>query len=84
MSTAAEPQFRNESDLEFTDISSEAWREYQFQSGAIVRIEKPLRLNVSASGGHRIFDAQGESHYIPFGWIHLRWEAKPGAPNFVR
>lgn len=84
MSTAAEPQFRNDSDLEFTDISSEAWREYQFQSGAIVRIEKPLRLNVSASGGHRIFDAQGESHYIPFGWIHLRWEAKPGEPNFVR
>jgi hypothetical protein len=84
MPTAAERQFRNDSDLEFTDISSEAWREYQFQSGAIVRIEKPLRLNVSASGGHRIFDAQGESHYIPFGWIHLRWEAKPGAPNFVR
>jgi hypothetical protein len=84
MSTALVPEFRNESDLEFSDISSEEWREYQFESGATVRIEHPLRLNVSASGGHRIFDAQGQSHYIPFGWIHLRWEAKPGAPNFVR
>jgi hypothetical protein len=84
MSTAAAQEFKNDSDLEFTDISSEAWREYRFESGAVVRIENPLRLNVSASGGHRIFDAQGESHYIPFGWIHLRWEAKPGEPNFVR
>ncbi len=80
----AEPTFVNTSDLVFTDISSEEWREYRFAGGDVVRIDRPLRLNVSESRGHRIFDAEGRSHYIPWGWIHLSWEAKDGAPNFVR
>lgn len=84
MATAAQQDFKNESDLDFTDISSEAWREYQFESGAVVRIDNPKMLNVSESGGHRIFDGQGLSHYIPKGWIHLVWEPNPGQPNFVR
>lgn len=83
-STLAEPTFKNESDLEFSDISSEKWREYKFANGETVRIEQPLQLNVSDSGGHRIFDASGVSHYVPAGWIHLQWESKDGAPNFVR
>ena len=78
------PDFRNASDLEFTDISSEQWREYRFLGEETVRIEAPLRLNVSASGGHRIFDAEGVSHYIPAGWIHLMWMSKDGQPNFVK
>lgn len=76
-------EFHNSSDLEFKDISTEAWREYRFADGQVVRIEQPLKLNVSESKGHRIFDAAGISHYIPPGWIHLRWEAKAGQPNFV-
>jgi hypothetical protein len=84
MATAPAMEFKNESDLVFTDISSEAWREYQFESGATVRIDNPAMLNVSESGGHRIFDGQGLSHYVPKGWIHLVWEPKPGQPNFVR
>lgn len=76
-------EFRNSSTLEFSDISSEAWREYRFADGQVVRIDEPLKLNVSESKGHRIFDAAGISHYIPPGWIHLRWEAKAGQPNFV-
>lgn len=83
--TLAEPtEFNNQSDLEFADISSEQWREYRFLGDETVRIEAPLKLNVSASGGHRIFDAAGVSHYIPAGWIHLMWAAKDGAPNFVK
>jgi hypothetical protein len=78
------PEFNNQSDLDFADISSELWREYRFLNGETVRIEAPLKLNVSNSGGHRIFDADGVSHYIPAGWIHLMWEAKDGAPNFVK
>ena len=78
------PEFNNASDLEFTDISSEQWREYQFLGGQAIRIEAPLKLNVSASGGHRVFDAEGVSHYVPAGWIHLKWTAKDGAPNFVK
>lgn len=78
------PEFKNATDLEFTDISSEEWREYQFLGGEIVRINAPLKLNVSKSGGHRIFDANGISHYIPPGWIHLKWKVKNGAANFVK
>ncbi len=84
MATANSPEFRNESDLEFSDISSEAWREYEFGSGAKVRIDSPTQLNVSESGGHRIFDSEGVSHYVPAGWIHLKWMAKDGSPNFVQ
>lgn len=76
--------FVNESGLEFTDISSEAYREYNFGKNGFVRILAPQRLHVSASGGHRIFDGVGESHYIPAGWINLKWKAKPGQPNFVK
>jgi hypothetical protein len=84
-SQAAEhPTLKNGTDLPFTDISSEQWREYQFLGGDIVRIEAPLALNVSDSGGHRIFDAAGVSHYIPAGWVHLKWTVKDGAPNFVK
>lgn len=76
--------FKNESGLEFTDISSESFRVYEFSNGKEVRIDEPLRLNVSSSGGHRLFDASGTSHYVPKGWIHLRWKVKPGCPNFVK
>jgi len=82
--TTAERDFVNASDLAFDDVSSEQWREYHFADGNRIRIENPLKLNVSASGGHRLYDAQGRSHYIPTGWIHLEWETKPGQPNFVR
>lgn len=77
-------KFLNESDHEFTDISSEASRTYNFGQKGFVKINRPLYLNVSASGGHRIFSADGQSHYIPSGWIHLSWVAKPEQPNFVK
>jgi hypothetical protein len=83
-SVADVPEFKNATDLEFTDISSEQWREYRFLSGETVRIDAPLQLNVSESKGHRIFDSHGVSHYIPPGWIHLKWKVKDGAPNFVK
>ena len=84
MATALDLDFKNESDLVFADISSEAWHEYPVESGATLKIANPVKLNVIDSGGHRIFDAQGLSLYIPKGWIHLVWEPKPGQPNFVR
>lgn len=75
--------FLNESGLKFKDISSEKYRLYRFSGGDVIRIDEPLRLNVSKSGGHRIYDRGGASHYIPSGWIHLKWEAKEDKPNFV-
>jgi hypothetical protein len=82
-------ELRNESENEFIDISSERWRRYNFPSSAgiaddEVRISLPCFLSVSKSGGHRILDEQGISHYIPTGWNHLEWEAKDGKPHFVK
>lgn len=74
---------RNESGLEFTDVSSEKYRTYTFTEGSVT-ITLPTDLNVSSSGGHRLLDASGKSHYVPAGWLHLEWEAKDGAPNFVK
>jgi hypothetical protein len=76
--------FQNESGLEFTDISSETYRQYEYSNGKIVRIDEPLRLHVSKSGGHRLFDSSGVSHYIPKGWVRLQWKAREGKPHFVK
>lgn len=71
----------------FTPIESEEFREYTFPAPqgrfVKVRITKPTHLSVSESGGHRVLDAEGVSHYIPSGWVHLSWKAKEGQPNFV-
>lgn len=75
------PTFNNVSGLEFVDISGEQWREYIFPGGQSIRIERPLQLHVS-DGGHRVFDADGISHYVPKSWIHLRWKAEEGTPHF--
>jgi hypothetical protein len=73
----------NQSSNIFTDISTEDWREYSFSGNEKVRIERPTHLCVSTSG-HRILDEAGVSHYIPKGWIHLRWQVKQGQPHFVK
>lgn len=76
-------EFKNESGLEFTDISSEESRVYTFPNGSVT-VLGPTHLHVSKSGGHRIFSIDGLSRYIPSGWICLTWKAKRGQPNFVK
>lgn len=76
--------FKNDSDHDFVDISSEVSRTYNFGGKGFVKIEGPYRLAVSPSGGHRIFSRDGKSHYIPSGWIQLSWIARDGQPNFVK
>jgi len=76
-------EFKNASDNKFIDISSEKFRTYVFPGGDEVTIKNPLQLSFSAAG-HRLFDGEGVSHYIPKGWIHLKWEVKSGQPNFVK
>jgi len=66
---------------EWIDIRSEQYRVYVFPGGDMVRIEKPEKLHVSGSGGHRILSADGVSHYIPPIWFHLYWV---GNPAFVK
>ena len=71
----------NESKLKLNDISSEEWREYEFDN-KVVHLDGPLALNVS-NNGHRVIDSEGVSHYIPKGWIHLSWKGKEGEPHIV-
>lgn len=77
----------NASKHTFVQIDSEEHREYTFPAPngrfVKVRINKPTQLSVSESGGHRLLDAEGISHYVPGGWVHLTWKAKNGQPNFV-
>lgn len=68
--------------LKFESLEDEQFRVYEFDSGTVM-IEKPVALNVSASGGHRVLDAEGVSHYIPAGFHHLYWKVKEGQPNFA-
>lgn len=75
--------FINKSDNEFVDISSELYRTYTFPNKEKVIIQKPLKLSVSKNG-HRVWDVQNKSHYIPIGWIHLEWQVEEGKPNFVK
>lgn len=74
--------FRNKSGLKFKNIESEAYRTYVFKD-VEVRIDYPIALNVSRSGGHRVVDANGVSHYVPSGWFHLKWEVFEDQPHFV-
>lgn len=74
--------FLNTSSYEFTDISSEEFRIYEFKDKEIL-LNNPLKLAVSESG-HRVYTADGLSHYIPKGWLHITWRAKEGKPNFVK
>lgn len=73
--------FVNESPNKFEDISSEFWRVYDYGKGKTVVVELPQMLSVSKSGGHRVFDRFGVSHYVISGWLQIYWEA---SPNFVK
>lgn len=77
-------KLRNDSRLFFVDISSERFRVYHYPGVQPITIDNPQWLHVSPSGGHRILDAEGFSHYMAPGWVHLFWYAKPGAPHFVQ
>ena len=74
---------RNDTNLKFIDISGEKARTYHYRTTEQT-IDSPAFLNVSDSGGHRILDEAGVSHYIPKGWIRLSWIAKDGSPHFVK
>ena len=78
------PNLTNNPNLAFSDLTDEQYREYIFPSGVVVRINNPIALNVnSKSGGHRVLDDAGVSHYIPAGWVHLQWLVEEGKPAFA-
>lgn len=66
----------------FMNISYEEWREYQFKNKETIRLEEAQWLSISKSG-HRVLTKDGISHFIPFGWIRLKWKARDGEPHFI-
>lgn len=59
------------------DISTELWREYDFE-GRVYRIDLPSKLYVGATC-HRVVDVTGLVHCVPAPGHHgcvLRWQIK--------
>lgn len=72
--------------MEFSDLTDELFREYTFPTAhgpVTVTVPAPAALNVSASGGHRIVDREGFSHYIPSGWVALTFKVRAGESFFT-
>jgi len=77
-------ELRNQSDNEFTDISSERYRMYNYSDKSSIIINHPQFLSVSKSGGHRIIDLNEVCHYIQPGWQEIVWEVHKSKPHFVK
>lgn len=71
------------SPLKFLDISSELYRTYYYPGGGTFTVEKPVGLNISKSGGHKIIAADGNNYYIKFGWIVIGWKKAEGAEEWL-
>ena len=71
-----------EEEMKFTDIAGlEDWREYDFGVGRVYRIDNPEQLHVKRKpegDSHRLIDAQGIRHYVPAGWIGMRFAGQWG------
>jgi len=67
--------------FDWRDISHEEYREYVFPGGEVVRVSG-TRQHITKSGAHKIDGVDGLGHYIPAGWVHLRWKEKPGYERF--
>jgi len=72
------------SDLQKSDLTVEAWREYDF-GGRVYRVEKPVALYRTKGGStHSVVDAAGVVHCLPAPGTQgcvLRWKSvDPNAP----
>lgn len=71
-------------DLKEFDITTEAWREYDF-GGRVYRIDNPQKLIIRDGGTtHRIVTADNVAHCVPVpgekGCV-LRWKGRDGGPD---
>ena len=78
-------------DLNFLDVRMETYRVYVFpppiegMSNVEYYIEEPEAVAFkgpvntwTAGGSHRVVDKSGISHYVPAGWIGIRWGKAEG------
>lgn len=83
--TSKSEGFLNESELIFNDISSEKEREYIKYNEHLKIDGQPLYLNVSKTGGHRLYTSTGWCYYVqPKEAWAIRWKVLEGKPNFVK
>lgn len=72
------------SGMKFKSVEDEKWRKYIYPGGEYVLIENPVLLNVNTdSGGHRVLDSDGYSHYVKAGWLEIIWKVVDGAEPFA-
>jgi hypothetical protein len=71
-------------DLVENDISSEAWREYDF-GGRVYIIAEPVKLYYRVGGStHRVVDSSGVAHCLPgpgYRGCVIRWKSKTASPE---
>ena len=77
--------FRNGTKHKFHDISAERYRTYVYPDGHEKTIEGPLLLNTNnISGGHRLFDVNGQCRYIKGGWDEILWQVYDNEDHFSK
>ena len=79
----ANKEFYETTTLDFKDISGEVYREYMYNNGGVLRIDKPWKLAVSRSNNHRVVTTDGFSYIIAPTWIAIRFKKKKGEPSFA-
>jgi hypothetical protein len=66
------------------DISNEAWREYDYGDGRVVRVNNPVTMILDARPDghrHRVIARDGDKEvgmYIAPGWVAIRWQTPDG------
>ena len=81
VSEAISKQFAPASQLNWNDVSNEAWREYVYKDGGVYHVDRPVKVAVKSSergDSHRIVTDSGVDHYVAPGWIAIRWTGHDG------
>lgn len=75
-------------DAGWNDISGEAYRVYVFPNGEY-RVDNPRQVKIKRKpegDSHRVISRDENnvptSHYVPAGWLGIRWEGIDGAKEF--
>lgn len=60
--------------LEFKSVENETYRLYIYKNGFTIKVDNPVAIHISRSGGHRLILASGRCMYVKAGWIAFAYE----------
>lgn len=67
------------------NISNESYRLYRYQKGENIMIRNPKTLYIDSNGDHKVADAEGQTHIVKKGWMHLKFKLHDGAiPELIQ